>query len=84
MPLMDGLEVLAWIQKHPELQSLPVIILSGSTDAADIEAAEIMAAGREKRVLFEADLGSAIAGTATAANGVVYVSTMSEIWALGK
>jgi outer membrane protein assembly factor BamB len=43
----------------------------------------IMAAGREKRVLCEADLGSPIAGTATAANGVVYVGTMSEIWALG-
>jgi outer membrane protein assembly factor BamB len=45
---------------------------------------KIMAAGREKRVLSEFDLGSPISGTATVANGVVYVATMREIWALGK
>jgi outer membrane protein assembly factor BamB len=45
---------------------------------------KILAAGREKRVLCEVDLGSPISGTAVAANGVVYVATMKEIWALWK
>jgi outer membrane protein assembly factor BamB len=45
---------------------------------------KILSAGREKRVLCEVDLGSPISGTATASNGVVYVATMKEIWALGK
>lgn len=42
----------------------------------------ILAAGREKKVLCETDLGAPISGTATCANGVVYVATMKEIWAL--
>jgi outer membrane protein assembly factor BamB len=45
---------------------------------------KILAAGREKKVLCETDLGAPISGTAVAANGVVYVATMREIWALGK
>jgi outer membrane protein assembly factor BamB len=44
----------------------------------------ILAAGRQKKVLCEADLGAPISGTATVANGVVYVATMKEIWAIGK
>jgi len=42
----------------------------------------IMAAGREKRVLCQTDLGAPISGTATPANGVVYVGTMTGVWAL--
>jgi outer membrane protein assembly factor BamB len=42
----------------------------------------ILAAGREKRVLCEADLGTGISATAVPADGVVYVSTMTELWAL--
>ena len=42
----------------------------------------ILAAGREKKVLCETDLGAPISGTATCANGVVYVATMKQIWAL--
>ncbi len=44
----------------------------------------ILAAGREKRVLCEAELGKGISATATPADGVVYVSTMMELWALEK
>ena len=44
----------------------------------------ILAAGREKKVLCQVSLGSQISGTATAANGVIYVGTMKEIWAIGK
>jgi outer membrane protein assembly factor BamB len=42
----------------------------------------ILGAGREKKVLSEADLGAPISGTAAAANGVVYVATMKGAWAL--
>lgn len=44
----------------------------------------ILAAGRELKVLGQGDLGAPISGTATAANGTVYVATMKEIWAIGK
>jgi len=30
MPLMDGFELLAWLQNRPELQPLPVIVISSS------------------------------------------------------
>ena len=42
----------------------------------------VLAAGREKRVLSSIELGSPISATATAANGVLYVSTMSRLYAL--
>ena len=44
----------------------------------------ILAAGRELKVLGQGDLGAPISGTATAANGTIYVATMKEIWAIGK
>jgi len=37
MPLMGGLEVLAWLQERPERQQLRVVILSGSAAPADIK-----------------------------------------------
>lgn len=40
------------------------------------------AATREKRFLFTADLDSAISGTVTAANSVLYVTTMKRLYAL--
>jgi CheY-like chemotaxis protein len=39
MPRATGLEVLKWIRKHPELGSLPVVILSGSELQDDIRQA---------------------------------------------
>jgi len=39
------------------------------------------AAGREKRLLAEVELGAPISGTATAANGVLYVATMTHLYA---
>lgn len=42
----------------------------------------VLAAGREKRVLSTIELGSPISATATAANGVLYVTTMSHLYAL--
>lgn len=39
LPLVSGLEVLAWMRGHPELSALPVIVLTSSDDHRDIEAA---------------------------------------------
>jgi len=42
----------------------------------------VFTAAREKKVLTTVDLGSAISSTATAANGVLYIATMSRLYAL--
>jgi len=42
----------------------------------------VLAAGKEKRVLAEIDLGDPISATATAANGRLYVATQSRLYAL--
>jgi CheY-like chemotaxis protein len=39
MPRMDGFDVLEWLQKHPQLRSMPAIVLSSSEEEADIERA---------------------------------------------
>ena len=44
----------------------------------------IMAAGREKKVLSTLQLGAGISGTATAANGVLFIATMKQLIAVGK
>jgi outer membrane protein assembly factor BamB len=44
----------------------------------------IMAASREKKVHATLNLGSGISGTATVANGVVFVATMKQLIAFGK
>ncbi len=44
----------------------------------------ILAAGREKKVLCTLDLDSPVSSTAIAANGVVYVATMTKLYALKK
>ncbi|MCD6339949.1 MAG: PQQ-binding-like beta-propeller repeat protein [Verrucomicrobia bacterium] len=44
----------------------------------------ILRAGRRKEVLCKVRLGAPISGTATAANGVVYVATMTRLFALAK
>jgi outer membrane protein assembly factor BamB len=42
----------------------------------------VFAAGREKRVLATVELGDPISATATAANGVLYVATMRQLYAV--
>ena len=42
----------------------------------------VFAASREKKVLAELELGNPISATATAANGVLYVATMTELFAV--
>lgn len=37
LPRIDGREVLKFIKQNPDLQSIPVVILSGSSAPADIE-----------------------------------------------
>ncbi len=41
----------------------------------------VLAATREKKVLFESDLGSPISATTVAANGTLYVTTMTHLFA---
>ena len=41
-------------------------------------------AGREKKLLSAIELGNPISGTATAANGVLYVATMTRLYAVQK
>jgi outer membrane protein assembly factor BamB len=42
----------------------------------------VFAASKEKRVLASLELGNPISATATAANGVLYVATMTRLYAL--
>ncbi len=39
LPRLDGREVLKVVKSDPELRSIPVIVLTTSSDAADVEAA---------------------------------------------
>jgi CheY-like chemotaxis protein len=39
MPLMDGFELLAWLQSRPELEQVAVIVISSSAHASDKEKA---------------------------------------------
>lgn len=44
MPRMNGFDVLAWLAMQPDLKHLPVIILSSSSNEADMERARQMGA----------------------------------------
>ena len=39
MPKMDGFDVLLWLQKHPRLKRLPVMVLSSSQQEIDVDRA---------------------------------------------
>jgi CheY-like chemotaxis protein len=39
LPIKDGFEVLSWIRSQPELKEMPVIILSSSSEPADVDRA---------------------------------------------
>lgn len=39
MPRMSGLDVLKWLNEHPEYRRIPKILLSGSSEESDIEKA---------------------------------------------
>jgi CheY-like chemotaxis protein len=39
MPLIDGFELLTWVQNRPELEHLPVVVISSSDLATDKEKA---------------------------------------------
>ena len=53
MPRMDGHEVLRWIHEQPHLKMIPVVILSTSSQAIDIQRAH--AAGGNAYLLKTAD-----------------------------
>src|SRR5215470_14927925 len=44
MPLVDGFDVLTWLNRHTLERSLPVVILSSSNQERDIERAQRMGA----------------------------------------
>lgn len=44
MPRMSGFDVLAWLQGHPELAELPVVVLTGSIEPQDVENAKKLGA----------------------------------------
>ena len=44
MPRVDGFEVLAWLAEHPNLQSLPIVVLSSSAFESDIKKAQQLGA----------------------------------------
>ena len=44
LPYRDGFEVLAWIRQHPELEVVPVAILTGSDESRDHQQASALGA----------------------------------------
>lgn len=44
LPRVDGLEVLRQIKEHPELQSIPVVVLTSSKEDRDVKAAYMLGA----------------------------------------
>jgi len=44
MPRISGHDLLSWIRKHPELQNLPVVMLTSSKAGADVDKAEELGA----------------------------------------
>lgn len=39
MPHLNGLELLAWLQKHPQCSVVPTIVFTSSTSSADVKTA---------------------------------------------
>jgi CheY-like chemotaxis protein len=61
MPHRDGHEVLAWIRTQPSLKSLPVVMLTGSTQTADIDRAyELGVTSYLQKVPSLAEFGQAV------------------------
>ena len=44
MPMMDGFDVLSWLQHHPLQSKLPVVVLTSSNQEKDIHQAQQMGA----------------------------------------
>jgi outer membrane protein assembly factor BamB len=79
----DGQPV--WAEKFAGEFWSSALVADGKVYAASRKGdLKILTATREKRVLSETNLGSPVSGTAVAANGIIYVATMKEIWALSK
>ena len=61
LPKCDGLQVLEWIRSHPEMKSLPVVILTGSTQMADVNRAyELGVTSYLRKVACPAEFGQAV------------------------
>ncbi len=44
MPMIDGFDVLAWLQSHPLHAKLPIVVLTSSNQEKDIQQARQMGA----------------------------------------
>ena len=44
MPRMSGFDVMAWVAARPEFRRIPLVVLSSSSDASDMERARQMGA----------------------------------------
>ncbi len=44
MPNLDGFQTLSWIRRQPHLQSMPVVMLSGSAESRDMALARSLGA----------------------------------------
>lgn len=61
MPKRDGHEVLKWIREQPRLKSLPVVMLTGSLQSADVDKAfELGVTSYLQKVSCPAEFGQAV------------------------
>lgn len=44
MPRMNGFDVLRWLREHPEFSSIPAVVISSSSDSADMKEARDLGA----------------------------------------
>lgn len=56
LPRRSGLEVLAWIRSHPDLKRIPVVMLTSSSEPADLDRA--YALGADSYLVKSVDLQS--------------------------
>ncbi|ACB73459.1 response regulator [Opitutus terrae] len=68
MPVVDGLGLLEFLRNHPELAVIPTIVLSGSSDADDVEVSYLLGAS------------SYIVKPPTASELCDRIRTMMEYW----
>ncbi|MES2693036.1 MAG: response regulator [Verrucomicrobiota bacterium] len=66
MPLVDGIDVLAWLRRHPDLAQLPVAVVTSSPTPLDRERARAAGANEYHEKFPSAEELSAIVARASA------------------
>jgi CheY-like chemotaxis protein len=72
LPGTGGLDVLRWVRRHPQLASLRVVVLTGSQETCDVDAA--YQSGANSYVAKPPDLDSAVQMAAALGNYWLFVS----------